>query len=188
MNFDNFNEFKNQFSANLRAAGNALEENNYEVDSYNARFKDASEKRLYYRGDWTPEPSTAFDSLINKLAERKHLKLEIPTSDILNNSPEDDLTTQHPLRNIEGEISLDEPEVEVNDMTLPAFSLHIDYYQHPEPQYKVHASDINPPYTLRDGLEETESITQILQQQGLPAERGRVNGYIGEEGVPDELR
>lgn len=163
MDFD----FPTRFQDQLEKAGEALENDGYNVEGYRSKLPVRNRKTSRYTGSGN-SPTEAFENLMNEIQGEK---LEIP---IQGEELEASLRSGEPpisviYDRVRGSIDIEEPETDT-DTDYPAFETMIRYRpEFPDDYFQIGTTDTRGSYTHENAEQRVTNIKQTLEEAGLTA-------------------
>ncbi|KAB7514612.1 hypothetical protein DM867_05695 [Halosegnis rubeus] len=167
--------FRNKFEEALTTAGEALENNGYNIQKYQSFVQDRNGKHNF---NYANNPLAALDQTLEETRDGEKLYIAVDgdeISDIINNELD---PAKLIYRNICGGIDLDEPatQPEWANEPIPAFGTTVSYIpDFPDDYFEVGTAETQPPYTRQDAEERVEGIIEVLGENGFTAEKGFID-------------
>ncbi|WP_318655317.1 hypothetical protein V9T20_11680 (plasmid) [Halobacterium salinarum] len=158
----------------MRQAGEALEENGYDVVDYHAFIREQNSGIRY--ANHADNPGKALDATLDEISEEDIL-VNIDGADLAEMARGQGDLSQALYQTVNGGISIDEPTVTKEEWTgeAPAFGTIIHYTpQDPDDYFTIGTSETMPPYTMEDAHNQVNDIQQILEAAGLETEEGHI--------------
>lgn len=167
MDFD----FPVRFADKLEKAGEALENNGYNVEGYKSKVLVRNRKTKRYMANGN-SPTESFENLMDEIQGEE---LEIP---IQGEEMEASLRSGEPpisiiYNRVRGSIDIEDP---ITDTDWPAFGTRITYHpEFPDDYFKIGTADTMGSYTIEDARQRVNDIIQTLEEVGMAAEEDIIN-------------
>ncbi|MFP9061723.1 hypothetical protein ACLI4R_14485 [Natrialbaceae archaeon A-chndr2] len=163
--------FLEEFEENVEPAGEALDQNGFDLLSYAVDLYNDAEYEYRGRAD---SVASAYDEMVEKIGEDEYFRTGF-LGDQLAACLREDGSVEDVLGGMMSvAVYLDEPVVEREWGKEPGFFTSIEYF--PGTAYKskeygghfyVQNMMVRHPYTKEDGLERLNKITEILEAEGF---------------------
>lgn len=165
--------FRKNFEEILGNAGEALQQNGYDIQNYKTFVRDRNGNHHFNFAD---NPEEALDQTLEETSgEQLYISVNgYEINDIVNNELD---PAKLIYRNVRGAIDLDEPttQPEWANEPIPAFGTTISYIpEFPDDYFEIGTAETQPPYTRQDAEEQVEDIIEILDENGFTAEEGYI--------------
>ena len=166
----NQEHFRNKFEEALKTAGEALENNGYNIKKYQAFIRDQNGNRQFNTAN---NPIEALDQTLEEIRNEGYLFIGVKgdeISDVINDKLD---PAKLIYRNVCGAIELDEPTTqhEWANEPIPAFGTTVSYIpDFPDDYFEVGTAETQPPYTRQDAEERVEDIIEVLGENRFTAE------------------
>jgi hypothetical protein len=167
--------FEESFTKNMRKAGEALEENGYDIVDYHAFVREHDSGIQH--ANHADSPDQALEATLDEISGAE-IAVNIDGADLAEMARGQGDLSQALYQTVNGGISTSEPTVTREEWTgeQPAFGTIIHYTPQPEDDYfTVGTSETIHPYTMEDAQDRVNDIKQILEEAGFNTEEG----YIG---------
>lgn len=166
--------FRDRFEEVLKNAGEALENNGYNIQKYQAFVGDRNGNHHFNYAD---KPLAALDQTLEETRNGEQMFIPV-NGDEIADAVNNELDPANLIyRNVRGGIDLEEPSTkpEWAEEPMPAFGTSVSYIpDFPDDYFEVGTAETQPPYTRQDAEERVEDIITVLDGNGFETEKGYI--------------